>query len=91
MSRLGGWPKRRLYSRLNWLALSVTSAQHPRWSYGPPKDKQEVIPLLHAAVDRGATFFDTAEVYGPFVNEELVGDELRETLHGALVRFDWSC
>ncbi|HEY0795643.1 MAG TPA: aldo/keto reductase [Acidisarcina sp.] len=46
------------------------------WSYGPPKDKQEMISLLHAAVDRGVTFFDTAEVYGPFVNEELVGEAL---------------
>ena len=35
------------------------------WSYGPPKDKQEMISLLHAAVERGVTFFDTAEVYGP--------------------------
>ena len=41
------------------------------WSYGPAKDKQEMISLLHAAVDRGVTFFDTAEVYGPFKNEEL--------------------
>src|ERR1700730_15102267 len=46
------------------------------WSYGPPKDKQEMISLLHAAVDRGVTFFDTAEVYGPFTNEELVGEGL---------------
>jgi aryl-alcohol dehydrogenase-like predicted oxidoreductase len=46
------------------------------WSYGPPKDKQEMISLLHAAVDRGVTFFDTAEVYGPLVNEELVGEGL---------------
>src|ERR1700704_20689 len=46
------------------------------WSYGPPKDKQEMITLLHAAVDRGVTFFDTAEVYGPLVNEELVGEGL---------------
>src|SRR4030088_1030514 len=46
------------------------------WSYGPPKDKQEMISLLHAAVDRGVTFFDTAEVYGPLVNEELVGEAL---------------
>ena len=43
------------------------------FSYGPPKDKQEMTKLLHAAVDRGITFFDTAEVYGPFWNEELVG------------------
>jgi len=44
------------------------------FSYGPPKDKQEMISLLHAAVERGVTFFDTAEVYGPFTNEELVGE-----------------
>jgi len=46
------------------------------WSYGPPKDKQEMISLLHSAVDRGVTFFDTAEVYGPLLNEELVGEAL---------------
>jgi aryl-alcohol dehydrogenase-like predicted oxidoreductase len=46
------------------------------WSYGPPKDKQEMISLMHAAVDRGVTFFDTAEVYGPLLNEELVGEAL---------------
>src|SRR6202142_4216115 len=42
----------------------------------PPKDKKEMTELLHAAVDRGITFFDTAEVYGPFTNEELVGEAL---------------
>ena len=46
------------------------------FSYGPPKDKREMTDLLHAAVDRGITFFDTAEVYGPFINEELVGEAL---------------
>ena len=46
------------------------------FSYGPPKDKQEMISLIHAAVERGVTFFDTAEVYGPFTNEELVGEAL---------------
>ena len=46
------------------------------FSYGPPKDKKEMISLLHAAVDRGITFFDTAEVYGPYTNEELVGEGL---------------
>jgi len=45
-------------------------------SYGPPQDKQEMISLLRAAVDRGITFFDTAEVYGPYTNEELVGEAL---------------
>jgi len=46
------------------------------FSYGPPKDQQEMIALLRAAVDRGITFFDTAEVYGPYINEELVGEAL---------------
>ena len=46
------------------------------FSYGPPKDKQEMTVLLRAAVERGITFFDTAEVYGPFLNEELVGEAL---------------
>ena len=60
------------------------------WSYGPPKDKQEMVALLHAAVERGVTFFDTAEVYGPLVNEELVGEALApfrgESLHRDEIR-----
>jgi aryl-alcohol dehydrogenase-like predicted oxidoreductase len=46
------------------------------FSYGPPKDKREMTALLHAAVERGVTFFDTAEVYGPFTNEDLLGEAL---------------
>jgi aryl-alcohol dehydrogenase-like predicted oxidoreductase len=46
------------------------------FSYGPPKDKQEMTTQLRAAVERGITFFDTAEVYGPYLNEELVGEAL---------------
>ena len=46
------------------------------FSYGPPKDKTEMTAVLHAAVEQGITFFDTAEVYGPFLNEELVGEAL---------------
>ena len=46
------------------------------FSYGPPKDTKEMTALLHAAVERGITFFDTAEVYGPLINEELVGEAL---------------
>ena len=46
------------------------------FGYGPPKEKQEMISLLRAAVERGVTFFDTAEIYGPFANEELVGEAL---------------
>src|SRR6202167_2111754 len=46
------------------------------FSYGPPADKQEMISLIRTAVERGITFFDTAEVYGPFTNEVLVGEAL---------------
>jgi aryl-alcohol dehydrogenase-like predicted oxidoreductase len=46
------------------------------FGYGPPKDKQEMIGVIRTAVERGVTFFDTAEVYGPFTNEELVGEAL---------------
>src|SRR6266581_2334205 len=51
------------------------------FSYGPPKDRQEMTALLRAAVERGITFFDTAEVYGPFRNEELLGEAL-SPFHG---------
>ncbi len=46
------------------------------FGYGPPKDKDEMISLIRVAVERGVTFFDTAEIYGPFTNEELVGEAL---------------
>lgn len=61
------------------------------WSYGPPKDKQDMIALIRAAVERGITFFDTAEVYGPLSNEELVGEAL-EPFRGQVViatKFGW--
>jgi aryl-alcohol dehydrogenase-like predicted oxidoreductase len=61
------------------------------FSYGPPKDKQEMTSLLRAAVERGVTFFDTAEVYGPYINEELVGEAL-EPFRGQVViatKFGW--
>ena len=61
------------------------------FSYGPPADKQEMISLLRTAVERGVTFFDTAEVYGPFTNEELVGEAL-SPLRGQVViatKFGW--
>jgi len=47
-----------------------------RHGYGPASDKKEMIALIHEAVKRGVTFFDTAQVYGPFTNEELVGEAL---------------
>src|SRR4051812_37141076 len=62
------------------------------WPYGPPKDKQEMISLLRAAVERGVTFFDTAEVYGPYHNEELLGEAL-EPFKGQVViatKFGWA-
>jgi aryl-alcohol dehydrogenase-like predicted oxidoreductase len=61
------------------------------FSYGPPKDKQEMISLLHAAVERGVTFFDTAEVYGPFLNEELVGEALAPFREQVVIatKFGW--
>ena len=65
------------------------------FSYGPAKDKGEMTALLHAAVDRGVTFFDTAEVYGPFTNEELVGEALAPfrrrvvIAHQVRARPDW--
>jgi aryl-alcohol dehydrogenase-like predicted oxidoreductase len=46
------------------------------FGYGPPKDKQEMVAVLRGAAEHGVTFFDTAQVYGPFVNEELVGEAL---------------
>src|SRR5215469_85446 len=61
------------------------------FSYGPPKDTKEMTALLHAAVERGVTFFDTAEVYGPLLNEELVGEALAP-FHDRVViatKFGW--
>jgi aryl-alcohol dehydrogenase-like predicted oxidoreductase len=60
-------------------------------SYGPPKDKQEMTSLLHAAVERGVTFFDTAEVYGPLLNEELVGQALAPFRGDVIIatKFGW--
>ena len=46
------------------------------YGYGPAEDKKEMISLIHSAIERGVTFFDTAEIYGPFTNEELVGEAL---------------
>jgi len=61
------------------------------FSYGPAKDKKEMTALLHAAIERGITFFDTAEVYGPLLNEELLGEALAP-FHGRVViatKFGW--
>jgi aryl-alcohol dehydrogenase-like predicted oxidoreductase len=62
-------------SRLEVSALGL-GCMGLSFGYGPPTDRREAIALLRAAVERGITFFDTAEVYGPFTNEELVGEAL---------------
>ncbi|HTV55446.1 MAG TPA: aldo/keto reductase [Terriglobia bacterium] len=61
------------------------------FSYGPAKDKQEMISLIRAAVERGVTFFDTAEAYGPFANEELVGEALAPCRDQVVIatKFGW--
>jgi aryl-alcohol dehydrogenase-like predicted oxidoreductase len=61
------------------------------FSYGPPADRQEMISLLRTAVERGVTFFDTAEVYGPFANEELVGEALSPLREQVVIatKFGW--
>ena len=62
------------------------------WSYGTPKSKQEMITLIRSAVERGVTFFDTAEVYGPFTNEELVGEALAPFKGEVIIatKFGWA-
>src|SRR2546429_3527300 len=76
MRRLEQMKKRKLgKSSLEVSALGL-GCMGMSWSYGPPKDKQQMIALLRAAVERGVTFFDTAEIYGPLTNEELVGEAL---------------
>jgi aryl-alcohol dehydrogenase-like predicted oxidoreductase len=61
------------------------------FSYGPPKDKQEMISMIRAVVERGVTFFDTAEVYGPYTNEELVGEALAPFRRQVVIatKFGW--
>src|SRR6266404_9837714 len=76
MYRMRTMQKRKLgKSNLEVSALGL-GCMGMSWSYHPFPDREEMISLLHAAVDRGITFFDTAEVYGPYTNEELVGEAL---------------
>jgi len=62
------------------------------WSYGTPMDKREAIALIRSAVERGVTFFDTAEVYGPLTNEELVGEALAPFRRDVVIatKFGWA-
>ncbi|MRD72952.1 aldo/keto reductase [Rhodocyclus tenuis] len=71
----GRMPKRKL-GTLEVSAIGLGCMTMNGGQYNPPKDTQEMIALIHQAVERGVTYFDTAEVYGPFVNEELVGKAL---------------
>src|SRR5579872_1883398 len=61
------------------------------FGYGPAKDKKEMISVIRSAVERGVTFFDTAEVYGPFTNEELVGEALAPMREQVVIatKFGW--
>ena len=74
------------------LEVSAIGLGCMRMSFGDkPTDRQEMLTFLHQAVERGVTFFDTAEVYGPFTNEELVGEAL-ESFRGKVViatKFGW--
>ena len=84
--------KRRLGSSGLYVSAIGLGCMGMSWSYGPPKDRQEMISLLRAAVERGVTFFDTAEVYGPFANEDLVGEALAP-FRGQVViatKFGWA-
>jgi aryl-alcohol dehydrogenase-like predicted oxidoreductase len=76
--------KRKLGSNLEVSALGL-GCMSMSFGYGPPADKQQMIALIRAAVDLGVTFFDTAEAYGPFTNEELVGEALAPVRHQVVI------
>lgn len=83
--------KRKLGSRGLEVSAIGLGCMGMSFSYGPPKDKQEMISLIRSAVELGVTFFDTAEVYGPYINEELVGEAL-QPFRGQVViatKFGW--
>jgi aryl-alcohol dehydrogenase-like predicted oxidoreductase len=69
-------PRRKLGPSLEVSALGLGCMSMNGGQYNPPRDPQAMVGLIHEAIDLGVTFFDTAEVYGPFVNEELVGRAL---------------
>ena len=85
-------PKRKLGSQGLEVSAIGLGCMGMSFSYGPPKDPKQMIALIRAAVERGVTFFDTAEVYGPLVNEELVGEALAP-FRGRVViatKFGWA-
>lgn len=67
---------RRKLGSLEVSAIGLGCMSMNSGNYNPPRDKKEMFRLIHAAVERGITYFDTAEAYGPFINEELVGEAL---------------
>src|SRR5262245_47013106 len=75
--------RRKLGSNLEVSAIGL-GCMGMTFAYGPAGDRQEMISLVRSAVERGITFFDTAEVYGPLTNEELVGEALAP-FHGKVV------
>src|SRR6478735_2865687 len=83
--------KRTLGNNLQVSAIGY-GAMGLSFGYGPPTDKEQAIAVIRAAVERGVTFFDTAQVYGPFKNEEVVGEAL-EPFRGQVViatKFGWN-
>src|SRR5579884_1285811 len=86
----GSMQKRKLGKSLEVSAIGL-GCMGMSFSYGPPKDKQEMISLIRTAVERGVTFFDTAEVYGPYTNEELVGEALAPLRSQVVIatKFGW--
>src|ERR1700757_825725 len=76
--------KRKLGKSLEVSAIGL-GCMGMSYGYGPAHDKQEMISLIRAAVERGVTFFDTAEAYGPFINEELVGEALSPFRHHVVI------
>ena len=83
-------PVRKL-GKLEVSALGLGCMSMNSGNYNPPRDKREMIPVIHQAVERGVTYFDTAEVYGPFVNEELVGEALAPYRNKVVIatKFGW--
>lgn len=69
-------PKKRMLGTLEVSPIGLGCMSMKSGSYNPPRDKKDMIPVIRGAVDMGVTFFDTAEVYGPFTDEELVGEAL---------------
>ena len=83
-------PKRRL-GNMQLSALGLGCMTMNSSNYNPPRDKKDMIRVIHAAVDRGINFFDTAEVYGPFINEALVGEALEPYRNRVAIatKFGW--